>query len=364
MLSWRELRELGRNLDDQRVLSVYIDAADTAPGVEAWRGVLAGSLRTLRASVADSAHDERAELDRCTALLEARLDSVRDLTPASGWVAFITADGVQHATWLPASVPTQAWWGLGPRVAPYARALAEYRPVLVAIVSTRQGRIYRFERGRLAHVDTVPVEAELRGRVLHHSSGPGGRGQTGAEAAHRSLQENLARMTRSVVERVVREAGDDGWIVIGGGPKATAIAARALPPNVASRAVIAEALPARASTATIRAEAARCAAVLREARDRARVQIVAEAWGADERGTMGLVPTLRALAERSVEELLVSEHFLAHEPENAERVARSALEQGAVIEVVSGEAGSQLDAAAHGIGAKLRFTPAGVVAVA
>ena len=144
MLSQQQLRALLQELADERVLSVYIDGASGDPGNrEGWRPVLAGALRDLRASVADVSPAERADVERCVALLGERLESLREVPPVPGWVAFITAEGVRHAAWLPAQTPTRVTWSLGPRIAPYVRALREHRPVIVAILSTRQGRLYR-----------------------------------------------------------------------------------------------------------------------------------------------------------------------------------------------------------------------------
>lgn len=367
MLSQQQLRALLQELADEPVLSVYIDGTSGDPGNPAsWRLVLANALRELRASGASDSPAERAERERCVALLEERLVALREVPPVPGWVAFITADGVRHAAWLPARTPTRVTWATGPRVAPYVRALKEHRPVIAAIVSTRQGRLYRYERGRLVHLASVPVQVQARSRATrpgaaaHHAHGPGARGQTGADAARRVLDEELARMVRAVAERIVREAGGDGWIVIGGAPKASALAARALPPQLASRVAVSSALPVRASVSAIRDEAAHQASALRRARALAWIEKVGEGWGADERGIMGLDATLRALGERSVEELLVSTHFIVEHPDDAERAVRAALGQGAVIEVVSGEAAERLDEQASGIAAKLRFALAGV----
>lgn len=367
MLSQQQLRALLQELAHERVLSVYVDGTSGDPGnPESWRLVLANALRDLRASVTEASSAERADLERCLTLLDERLESLREVPPVPGWVAFITASGVRHAAWLPAQTPTRVSWMEGPSIAPYVRALKEHRPVIVAVLSTRQGRLYRYERGRLVHLDSIPVQSATRakaarpGSAPHQAHGPGARGQTGADAVQRVLNEGLARMVRAVVDRLLREAGDDGWIVIGGAPKATALAARALPPMMASRAVMSNALPVRASVSDIRAEAARQASALRRASAFSRIQKVAEGWGADERGTMGFAATQRALGERSVEQLLVSTRFLIERPADAESAVRAALGQGALIEVVSGEAAAGLDARAGGIAAQLRFALAGV----
>lgn len=367
MLSQQQLRALLQELADEHVLSVYVDGTSGDPGnPDSWRRVLANVVRDLRASLAATSPSSHAELDRCLSLLEDRLPSLREVPPVPGWVAFITASGVRHAAWLPARTPTQVSWAAGPRIAPYLRALKEHRPVIVAVVSTRQGRLYRYERGRLVHLDTIPVQAETRAKVPrpgsapHHAHGPGARGQTGADAAQRVLDEGLARMVRAVAERIVREAGDDGWIVIGGAPKAAALAMRALPPLAATRAIVSNALPVRAPVSVIRDEAARQASALRRAHELTRIDAVAEQWGADERGTMGIDATLRALGERSVEDLLVSTRFLVEHPDDTERVVRAALGQGASIEIVSGDSAARLDQRAGGIAAQLRFALAGV----
>jgi hypothetical protein len=349
LMSQQQLRTLWQELADEWVLTVYVgDRSANPAGPEGWSLGLASALRELRSSTANAPSAERLAFERCADLLEARLGQLRDEPAAPGWVAFITAHGVRHAGALPVPTPTGAWWSRGPRVAPYARALEEHRPVIVGVVSAQQARLYRYERGRLVHTDTLTARDE-RPRNTRRP----------APAAQRSRDERTARLLRAVADRLARDAGDDGWIVIGGASKAAVGTERLLPPHLASRVILAPALPIRASAAAVREEAASSASALRQVHELTRVEAVAEAWGADERGTMGLDPTLRALREGSVEELLVSVRFLTECRDEAERVTRAALIQGAHVDVVSGNPGDRLDALAGGVAAQLRFAPVG-----
>jgi len=69
------------------------------------------------------------------------------------------------------------------------------------------------------------------------------------------------------------------------------------------------------------------------------------------------VETRRALDQRSIRDLYVTRHYLDEQAAEAEDAVRSALDQDASVEEVSGSAAEQLDRLG-GVAAGLRFRPA------
>jgi len=112
-------------------------------------------------------------------------------------------------------------------------------------------------------------------------------------------------------------------------------------------------------------EAARAgASTLRDAFDANRLADIVELAGAAGVGVVGAVDTRWALDRASVRDLYVTRHYLDERAAEAEDAVRSALDQDASVEEVSGSAARQLDRAG-GIAAGLRFRPATVeVAIA
>jgi peptide subunit release factor 1 (eRF1) len=110
-----------------------------------------------------------------------------------------------------------------------------------------------------------------------------------------------------------------------------------------------------ASAEDIAREARQAATTLRSAHGQRLLADVLESAGAQGRATIGMRSVQRALALHAVEVLLLSPDFIADAPIDAEMAVRAAIAGGATIEILSGEAAEQLDQAANGIGARLRF---------
>ena len=70
---------------------------------------------------------------------------------------------------------------------------------------------------------------------------------------------------------------------------------------------------------------------------------------------MGWNETYRALAAGAVDTLLLSRGMIEASPDDAERLVRLALAQGADVEELGGELGGRLAGDADGVAARLRF---------
>lgn len=360
MLTHAELTQLHRSLRDRRVLSVYIDGSMSDPAAQrAWRVQLDHSLDDLRRWLDGSSRAEHDEFEHCVRRLDALLSELADGVGTPGWAAFITDDQVHDAQPLPAPTPTLAVWSTGPCIAPYVRSLKEWRPVIVLVADARDVTIYRYRAGQLDRVDALhahhPIDhPEHMGTPSAPGFHAGTRGRTGHDAAQRAQLQGRDRMLVDAADRARELAEPDGWILIGGTKRVTTQLADALKPLAADRVLELDGLDVHSSEAQI-AEAARSGASrLRDADDEQQIAEIADASGAHALGSIGPTETKRALEQRSVRQLFVSESYLDDHAAEAEEAFRSALDQDAMIEEVSGHAGDVLNR--HGgLAASLRF---------
>lgn len=368
MLTHAELVKFERSLRDTTVLSVYLESAVADPAAQhTWRVRLDHELEALRAKLADASHQERERFEACVRTLWLALASDAAPGGAPGWGAFITPDGLRHASRLLVPTPILATWGLGAAVAPYLRALREDRPVVVAVLDARKASVYTYRTGALERVASLhahhhaPAPAHMGDapRLGFHS---GTRGVAGRDALQRTRRAGTSRMLAEVVERVTDLAGDDGWIVLGGIARVVAHAARPLE-AAGARVLSLDSLDVHASTAQIAEAARQGASTLREAWTRRQLDEIAAEARAGGLGVLGREATERALERASVRALFVSERFLAEHAADAAAIVRAALDQDASVEEVTRDPARELDT--HGgIAALLRFKPASASGVA
>jgi hypothetical protein len=362
VLTLPQLIDLERSLRGERVLNVYVGGRASDPAARAeWRIRLDDELRATRDSLGDAPRGEREGFDRAVAHLRERLPE-GSAPGARGWVAFVTADGVRYAEELPVPMPAHVAWTTGMYVAPYVRALKQLRPVLVAVVNSEEARLHRYRAGTLEALDSV--RAVRHGGAVYHMGDaprqgfhPGTRGATGTDEAERRRLEAIHHLASTTADRLTALAGDDGWIVLGGTPEPLGILRAALPERVNERVLTVPTLHDGASEAEVARAAEAGASVLRNAHDLALIEQVLERRGVRGLGAAGVDATRRALAGRAVQELFLSHRFLDEHADEADAMVRAALDQGAVVEEVSGAAAERLDHDGDGIAARLRFAP-------
>ncbi len=362
MLTQAQLVTLYRALREKRVLSVYIDGSATDPATpRPWRLPLDHGLKDLRVWLAGSSHDERQTFERCVGVLEQQLAEFSASVGAPGWVAFISTDScIAHQ--LPVPVPTLAVWSTGPCLAPYMRVLKETRPVIVAVADARKAELHRYMLGKLTHVDSIRAH-HVAESPSHMGASPrqgfhtGTRGETGRDAAQRALREGRDRMLAEAADRMAELAGEDGWILLGGTRQVCARLSRHLDPIAPHRVLALKNLDVHSSEAEITEATRAGASALRSAFDANRLAEIVELAGAAGLGVVGAIETRQALDQQSVRDLYVTRHYLDEHAAGAEEAVRSAVDQGASVEEVSGRAAEQLDREG-GIAAGLRFRPA------
>jgi hypothetical protein len=359
MLTMTQVRTLVRELSATKVLSVYLDTRVTDPAMrDAWRPALDTALRGAGATLS---YDDRAEFALAAAHLENAVLPESGSWGAPGWMALATANGVHFADELPTRTPTMAIWRDGPVIAPYLRVLKQHHPVIVAIVDSRSATLYRYAWGRLdalsdmrVSVDAldtgVPPRIDSRGTSY---SAP--RSSTGTERAARRRITAFRRLSAVLGDRLAELARDGSWILIGGTPAWSRFAGAALPPHLAARTHVSGTLGLTATEDEIATAAKHAGSALRATRGSALLDTMLEVAGAEGRAVRGVPATQRALRTSAVDLLVLSPAFLFTDADEAESSVHAALQQGARVEVLSGEAAEQLDRAAGGIAGKLRF---------
>jgi hypothetical protein len=167
-------------------------------------------------------------------------------------------------------------------------------------------------------------------------------------------------MLADAVDRIGELAGQDGWILLGGIRRVVAALSQQLAPLAADRVLELGSLDVHASEAEI-VEAARSgASELTSTLDSKRIAAIADQAGARGLGALGPAETQAALTQASVRELYLTHRYLEDHAADAETAVRSALDQDASVEEVSGTAAERLDE--HGgMAAGLRFRPANLV---
>jgi peptide subunit release factor 1 (eRF1) len=155
-----------------------------------------------------------------------------------------------------------------------------------------------------------------------------------------------------VVEAIGEMAGDDGGVVLGGTGKAISAVRKELEGKLAGRIVEAPVLAFDSAAAELLATVAGAASTLTRMRQSELLEACADAG---DRASRGWNETHRALAAGAVDTLLLARGLIETSPDDAERLVRLALAQGAEVEELGEELGDQLMAEAEGVAARLRF---------
>ena len=359
MIQASELFTLARDLAHYKVLSVYIDNRVVDPSKRhTWRADIASRLRDTRRTIADAA--ERAQFDRAAAFLKEAVPQPGGMWAAPGWVAFVTERRVVVIGELPGRVETLVAWQHGVVITPCLRAIKHESPVFVALVHSRSARLYRYVHGALESLETMQAPAfenRLRQRGIRSARGgrgfPAPRGALKTEVAHERQLTRSRRLATAVAARLTLLAGSDGCIVVSGPPQQTRFVFDALPRHLQGRAVISSELDRTATDDAIVRRAKQAAREWRSRRGRLLVSRMHTHSG--QRNVAGVPALQRALYLKAVDLLVMSPRFLHLERVRAEQLLHAAMEQGAGVEVLSGDAGALLDSVADGVGARVRF---------
>ena len=228
MLTKDQLADLYRGLQQERVLTVYVDGVGQDPAARrVWRRRLDQEFEreAHRLQFADSKDKEAFDEARSSVLRE--LDSFESFLPGKGYVAFATAEKLLHAENLPVQVPTLVRWETGVRVSPYIRGLKQLRPMITALVDKRRARIFRYLEGDVTEVADLRADTFI-GDISESATSPragktsGSRGETGTDTAQRLLDVGTERMLKEAKELVTDQANWEGFVLLGGEKEAMA----------------------------------------------------------------------------------------------------------------------------------------------
>lgn len=360
-LTRRELIDLASSLRDRWILSVYIDTRTADPAARiAWKTTLHNTIEATRDS---SPAATRKQLERAIEQLDARVETL-GLTPGhTGWYAFVTENGIEHAGACATGMGTVIRWQRGAWILPFASLLERLAPALVVLIDSRSAAVHaysdrRLESRAMLHVRPHGGDAPHMGDPATPGFHGGTRGMTKHDAAQRARLSANRRLLAETTRAVTDTADDDSWIVIGGSRDLPIKLREHLPARLRERTVVLPELRRRVSRAAIVDAAEHGIGVLRATRDRALLEALFEHTGAHTNAVVGLVATLEAVQRGSAASVLLTSGFLALHSDEAERVLEGALAEGGDVHLLDGDLAAELDAHGGGIGAMLRFVPA------
>lgn len=359
MLTRAELVELYRELQDETVLSVYLDADQHDPAQRTmWRRRLEGLLSECKRQIGD---DGRGTFEEAWARLDEKLRDHDAFLPGKGWVGFATADRLWYAEEVPVPMPDLVRWEPGIRVAPYVRGLKQERSVVVVLADSQRARVFEYRDGAVDEFSDLRADTFLgdlsdvgqRKRSAHRT---GLRGETATDQAQRILEVSTERMIKELLQLLAERVGDEGFLVLGGTPETVKRMAEAVPRSLVSRTVERPSLHVEMSPPQVREAVEAAASELTERRQTELLEEVVDQARAGGRACLGREETEKALQEMRVDTLLLSRRFIADQPDLADRCVGTAFAQGAEVEELGEAVGAHLDEEGEGIAARLRFT--------
>lgn len=360
MLSHSQLVELYRDLEDDQVLSVYVDGDQHDPAQrDRWRKLLELEISRCRKDLADS--PDLPAFESAWAHIRKALSSFEDrFLPSRGFIALATEGELRYAEGVPARMPNLVRWEKGMRVAPCVRALKQERPVTVVLADSRRVRLFELVEGSIRELEGMRADTfvgdltDVRMRKSPTRSS-GTRGETSTDQAQRILGVAAERMAKDVAEVVAERAGEEGLVIVGGPTEALGRIVSALPDRIRARTAERSSLHMDMTVAEVLQEARAAAGDMSEREHEALARSIVDASRSRNLGVLGRKDTERALKELRVDTLLLSRAFISTHPDLADWMVAEALHQAAGVEEASGEAGAYLDREAEGVAARLRF---------
>ncbi len=362
MLTQSALVDLYRDLREEPVLSVYLDARSTDFSQRnLWRKHLDHQVAEARQSLNGSEDADHGGFERALGFIHGALASFDQYLPDQGWVGFATADRLvdSHSTRVP--MPDLVRWETGIRVAPYVRALKQERVVVAALVDSRRARLFEYRDGHLEEPFSLLAETlsgdlsdvNVSKRATSHS---GVRGRTATDAAQRVVEVSSERMLKQVMDQVEALVGKEGLLILGGTTEAVSAAHSHLPPTIRARTAERPGLRVEMPDAEIRAEVEKGASSVNQSLQEGLMNEVVDLARSGGRGALGAEAVEAALREGRVDCLLLSRAFIRANQDYADHLVGAAFQQHAEVEELTSEGGERLDRVGEGVAARLRYT--------
>jgi hypothetical protein len=358
MSTYDALLGIARDLEESRVLSVYLAREERDPGqVGLWRGRLDAGVAEARTRIEGGNGQELADFDAAAGRVTEAAASFGRVLPSRGWFACATRDGLSHEERLAFSPRMTVRWRQGAFLAPYVRGLKGGRPVLVGLVDSRRARLLSYRDGLLEPIRELDADTDILdlsdiGMSKRAATASGMRGETRTDAGKDALDEIAKRLRDRVAELLVDLAGADGTVLVGGAKKAAASMMRVLAPKLTGRLTALSDVPVDADAATLVREVELAASAVTSRRQ---FELLDQARGTSGLGALGWNDTLSALRGGAVDTLLLSRELIAMAPDDTEDLVRLALAHRADVEELGGDIGTELHESAGGVAARLRF---------
>jgi hypothetical protein len=361
MLTRDELEGLYKKHRDARVLSAYVDGGQHDPAARrAWHTALRNGLDEQRRTLRERAPGEVEDFDAARGHIEAAVEGREAFVADRGWVGFATVDGLVYGNGVAVPMPDLVRWEGGIRVAPYVRALKQERVVVAAVADRRKARIFLYRDGTVEESAGL-VSDQDHGDLGESSSSKraatqsGSRGETGADRSQRARDVSAVRLQEQIVALLKEQAGSDGFIVLGGTTEVVSALSKQTE-AFGDRRLERVSMSLDHTLAQVKSHMEEAASeITRRVQTRLLDQVV-DAARSGGKGCLGIQATKEALREARVDTLLMSRTLMQRDPDLADHFVGAAFEQGALVEELSEDGATRLDAAGEGVAARLRYT--------
>lgn len=356
-------------------LSVYLTTDPKETTTEGTRLRLASLLDRVATDLSGTSYEASFSAER-----ERMEGFARSLRPGGPGLALLSSlpAGQWHALWLPEPVPDQARYGPGPQVLPLVRLLDDWEPVALALAERERVRLLVFAGGRLAAESETQTEVPGKHRAGGgYSTGFRGSApirEAGGGAAsrfERHIEAHVEQHFKESVRRLEELRREHGFrrLFLAGPEETRALFRGLLPRELSSRLVRELRLDAHASLRDIQERVRQEMQAVERRGEEEQVEELVTRAAKDAGAVTGVAPTLWALNRRQAHRLIMMNEgiqkpgrrclqcdlLLPEEnpicPQCQERtqqvdlwdeLASFALGHGAEVEVVHGEAASQL----------------------
>lgn len=340
------------------VLSAYLPTPPVQVAGQKYLVRFREECKAIRQTLSEGERPERQAFETAYARIEAYLEDM-PVPRHPGLAVFAAAErGYLYAVPLPERPATLVGWGSELLLTPLEEVLDDYERVAVVLTDRCQARLFTIYLGEIEEQREITSADPGKSNIA---------GIAGNYARHYQeyVQRHLRRTAHATVELLRSQPFDR--LILGGPDDVLALFKEVLPRPLRARFAGGLSLGLDATTAEV-LDAAR--QVAEEIERRTEVALIDEliAAATDPRAALGVGPTLNALSDERVHHLFLASDFAAAGgecptcqrllvasdrcpvcdvppellPDLRERVVDRALEQGARIEIVSGEAAARL----------------------
>jgi peptide subunit release factor 1 (eRF1) len=163
------------------------------------------------------------------------------------------------------------------------------------------------------------------------------------------------RLQEQIVALLKEQAGSDGFIVLGGTTEVVSALSKQTE-AFGDRRLERVSMSLDHTLAQVKSHMEEAASeITRRVQTRLLDQVV-DAARSGGKGCLGIQATKEALREARVDTLLMSRTLMQRDPDLADHFVGAAFEQGALVEELSEDGATRLDAAGEGVAARLRYT--------